>query len=49
MGAVGRVQRLAQHGMTYDQILAHYYRNTSLGHAEVARVRVQMASGASPR
>jgi stage II sporulation protein D len=35
----------AQHGMTYDQILAHYYTGTSLGSATVARVRVMLAEG----
>jgi stage II sporulation protein D len=35
----------AQHGLTYGQILAHYYTGTSLGPAPVARVRVMMAEG----
>ena len=35
----------AQHGMTYDQILAHYYTGTTLGPAPVARVRVMLAEG----
>lgn len=30
----------AQQGWTYDQILAHYYQGTTLGPAQVARVRV---------
>jgi stage II sporulation protein D len=30
----------AQHGWTYDRILAHYYTGTSLGPAKVATVRV---------
>ena len=33
----------AQHGLTYDQILAHYYTGTTLGPAPVARVRVMLA------
>src|SRR6266576_3366288 len=35
----------AQQGWTYDEILAHYYTGTTLGPAEVARVRVQLAAG----
>jgi stage II sporulation protein D len=35
----------AQHGLTYGQILAHYYTGTSLGPAPVARVRVMLAEG----
>lgn len=35
----------AQHGMTYEQILDHYYTGTSLGPAPVARVRVMLAEG----
>ena len=36
----------AQHGWTYDRILAHYYRSTVLGPAPVARVRVLLLEGA---
>jgi len=35
----------AQHGLTYDKILAHYYTGTTLGPAPVARVRVMLAEG----
>ena len=35
----------AQHGWTYDQILAHYYPGTELGPAPAARIRVLLASG----
>jgi stage II sporulation protein D len=35
---------LALHGKTYDQILAHYYRGTTLGHAG-GHVRVLLTSG----
>ena len=35
----------AQHGLTYDKILAHYYTGTTLGPAPVARVRVLLAEG----
>jgi stage II sporulation protein D len=35
----------AQHGWTYDQILAHYFPGTSLGTAPVARARVLLADG----
>ena len=35
----------AQHGWSYDQILAHYYTGTTLGAAKVATVRVLVASG----
>ena len=35
----------AEHGWTYDQILAHYYTGTTLGAAKVATVRVLVASG----
>ena len=35
----------AQHGLTYDRILAHYYTGTTLGPAAVARVRVLLAEG----
>jgi hypothetical protein len=37
----------AQQGATYDEILAHYYRGTTLGPAEVSRVRVLLAQGRS--
>ena len=37
----------AQQGATYDEILAHYYRGTTLGQAEVTRVRVLLAQGRS--
>ena len=40
-GALG----YAQHGSTYDRILAHYYPGTELGEAPVARVRVLLAEG----
>jgi SpoIID/LytB domain protein len=35
----------ARHGMTYDRILTHYYRGTTLDHAPVAKVRVLLAAG----
>jgi stage II sporulation protein D len=35
----------AQHGWTYDRILAHYYPGTALGPAKVGTVRVLVASG----
>jgi stage II sporulation protein D len=35
----------AQQGWTYRQILAHYYRGTSIGTAPVSSVRVLLASG----
>jgi stage II sporulation protein D len=35
-GALG----FAQHGYTYDRILAHYYRGTTLGRVPAARLRV---------
>lgn len=35
----------AQRGTTYDAILAHYYRSTTLGKAPVARVRVLLGEG----
>ena len=35
----------AQRGTTYDKILAHYYRSTTLGRAPVARVRVLLGEG----
>ena len=34
----------AQHGWTYDRILAHYYPGTTLGPAKVGTVRVLLAS-----
>jgi SpoIID/LytB domain protein len=37
----------AQQGAGYDQILAHYYRGTTLGQAEITRVRVLLAEGRS--
>jgi stage II sporulation protein D len=36
----------AQHGWTYDRILAHYYRGTTLGQSPVKRVRVLLLEGA---
>ena len=35
----------ARRGTTYDRILTHYYRGTSLGEAPVAKVRVLLATG----
>jgi stage II sporulation protein D len=35
----------AQQGASYEDILAHYYRGTTLGPAPVSRVRVALASG----
>jgi SpoIID/LytB domain protein len=35
----------AQHGFTYDRIVAHYFPGTQLGRAPVARVRVLLAGG----
>jgi len=35
----------ARQGATYDQILAHYYPQTTLGPAQVGRVRVLLAQG----
>jgi stage II sporulation protein D len=35
----------AQRGTAYDQILAHYYRSTTLGKAPVARIRVLLGEG----
>jgi stage II sporulation protein D len=35
----------AQHGFTYDKIVAHYFPGTQLGRTPVARVRVLLASG----
>jgi stage II sporulation protein D len=40
-GAYGYAQR----GIPYDQILAHYYRSTTLGKAPVARIRVLLGEG----
>jgi len=37
----------AQHGSTYAQILAHYYRGTDLGKAAVAQERVLLVQGAT--
>jgi stage II sporulation protein D len=37
----------AQHGFTYDRIVAHYFPGTQLGRAPVARVRVLLAVGAA--
>ncbi len=37
----------AKQGATYDEILAHYYRGTTLGPAGVSRVRVLLAQGQS--
>ena len=37
----------AQHGATYQEILAHYYRGTTLGPAPVSKVRVFLAQGRS--
>jgi stage II sporulation protein D len=36
----------AEHGWTYDAILAHYYTGTQLGPAPVAQVRVLLVEGA---
>jgi stage II sporulation protein D len=36
----------AQHGFTYDQIVAHYFPGTQLGRAPVSKVRVLLSSGA---
>jgi stage II sporulation protein D len=35
----------AQRGTTYEAILAHYYRSTTLGKAPVARIRVLLGEG----
>jgi stage II sporulation protein D len=35
----------AQRGTTYERILAHYYRGTTLGRAPIARVRVLLGEG----
>lgn len=40
-GALGYAKR----GVTYDRILAHYYKGTTLGAAPVARMRVLLAEG----
>src|SRR5687768_5397535 len=37
----------AQHGSTYGQILAHYYRGTELGKAGPTPVRVLLLEGAA--
>src|SRR5690348_5584901 len=37
----------AQHGYTYDQILAHYFPGTELGPAPLGKVRVLLASGSA--
>jgi stage II sporulation protein D len=37
----------AQHGASYEDILAHYYRGTTLGPAQVSKVRVYLAAGRS--
>ena len=36
----------AQHGSTYQQILAHYYPGTTLGHVPATTIRVLLANGA---
>jgi stage II sporulation protein D len=35
----------AQHGWTYDRIVAHYFPGTTLGNAPVSRIRVLLAQG----
>src|SRR5215216_6515756 len=35
----------ARRGMSYNRILAHYYRGTTIGRAPVSKVRVLLASG----
>ena len=35
----------AREGATYDEILAHYYKGTTLGRAQISRVRVLLAEG----
>ena len=35
----------ASRGWTYDRILAHYYRGTTMGAAPVSRVRVLLGEG----
>jgi stage II sporulation protein D len=42
-GALG----FAQQGASYSEILAHYYRGTTLGQGDVTRVRVLLAQGRS--
>ena len=37
----------AQQGYSYDEILAHYYKGTTLGQASVTKVRVYLAQGQS--
>ena len=37
----------AKHGFTYDAILAHYYRGTTLGQAPTKTIRVLIRSGGS--
>ncbi len=37
----------AQQGYSYDEILAHYYRGTTIGQASVTKVRVFLAQGRS--
>jgi stage II sporulation protein D len=38
-------QGYAQHGMTYDAILAHYYTGTHLGNTTVSTIRVALQEG----
>jgi stage II sporulation protein D len=40
-GAMG----FARRGSSYDKILAHYYRGTTIGEAPISKVRVLLASG----
>jgi stage II sporulation protein D len=35
----------ARKGWSYDRILAHYYRGTSIGQAPIAKIRVLLAAG----
>ena len=35
----------AQQGYSYDEILAHYYKGTTIGQASVTKVRVFLAQG----
>ena len=42
-GALG----YAQQGYSYDEILAHYYKGTTIGQASVSKVRVFLAQGQS--
>jgi Sporulation protein and related proteins len=37
----------AQQGYSYDDILAHYYKGTTIGQASVTKVRVYLAQGQS--